>query len=324
MDKKLTLKQLVTLVAGSSGVPQTEAHDFLSELTDIIQEGLERDGLVRIAGLGIFKLKWVETRTMRNIQTGEDMVVPGHNRIYFKPEKELRDFVNRRYAHLVPRLIGKPLPPPEQTEEQDNQNFEEQEVEVEKPGGAGKWIYAVLALLVLLVFLICAIGQKNGDRPSKPVAQAEQQEKARAQKPAAAEADKISSGTSTPEPAQQQPVESATAPAQKIDPAEVPMTGEHVVSAGENLWDLSKKYFKDAYLWPILLQANKETISDPDLLPVGTRIKVPELQGTEFRLTHDDSINIALGYEQAFYAYKQTGEQNAGDFKMVAETFQPE
>jgi nucleoid-associated protein YgaU len=50
----------------------------------------------------------------------------------------------------------------------------------------------------------------------------------------------------------------------------------HVVQKGETLGDIAKKTLGSAKRWPDIVKANKGTITDPDNVPAGLRIRIPE------------------------------------------------
>lgn len=88
-------------------------HQFMREATALIEEGLARDGLVRLHEFGTFELQWAEARRGRNPRTGEAIIIPGKNRIVFRPANKLENLANREFAHLKPSPIvlePKPLP----------------------------------------------------------------------------------------------------------------------------------------------------------------------------------------------------------------------
>jgi len=61
---------------------------------------------------------------------------------------------------------------------------------------------------------------------------------------------------------------SSTAPV-----AEVHQTYE--VKSGDSLSKIAKRYYGDATKWPRIYQANRDQISDPDLIHPGQTLKIP-------------------------------------------------
>lgn len=49
----------------------------------------------------------------------------------------------------------------------------------------------------------------------------------------------------------------------------------HTVEGGENLSKISKLYYKDANKYMNIFNANKDQLSNPDLIKVGQQIKIP-------------------------------------------------
>lgn len=106
MSEKITFKELVDLIAKQSDQSQSSANSFISELVQIIESGLKSDGQVSISGFGKFELRWMNERLGTNPQTGEEITIPGQNKVVFKAFKALREDVNSPYAHLESEVIN--------------------------------------------------------------------------------------------------------------------------------------------------------------------------------------------------------------------------
>ena len=105
MSEKVTFQELIESIAEETDNSKQFTHDFLKDFVAVINSGLQNDGNFNIAGLGKFELRHVDEREGYNPQTEEPMTIPAHNRIVFKPYKDLRELVNAPYAHLEPELI---------------------------------------------------------------------------------------------------------------------------------------------------------------------------------------------------------------------------
>ena len=116
MSEKVTFQELIESIAQETDNTKQFTHDFLKDFVDVINDGLEKDGDVNIAGFGKFELKRVDEREGFNPQTEEKITIPAHNKIVFKPYKDLRELVNAPYAHMEPELL----------EDEDEQDSEEQ------------------------------------------------------------------------------------------------------------------------------------------------------------------------------------------------------
>lgn len=106
MSEKITFKELVDLIAKQSDQSHSSANSFISELVQIIESGLKTDGQVSISGFGKFELRWMNERLGTNPQTGEEITIPGQNKVVFKPYKALREDVNAPYSHLKSEVIN--------------------------------------------------------------------------------------------------------------------------------------------------------------------------------------------------------------------------
>ena len=52
---------------------------------------------------------------------------------------------------------------------------------------------------------------------------------------------------------------------------------EHTLQSGETIIRISVKYYGSKRFWPYIAKFNKETITDPDNIPIGTVIKIPAI-----------------------------------------------
>ncbi|PKD45215.1 HU family DNA-binding protein [Rhodohalobacter barkolensis] len=116
MSEKITFRELVELIAEQSKQSQTSTNSFIGELVNIIESGLRQSGSVSISGFGKFELRWMNERPGVNPQTGEEITIPGQNKVVFKPYKALREDVNRPYAKMEPQVLDES---PEDSEEKD-------------------------------------------------------------------------------------------------------------------------------------------------------------------------------------------------------------
>lgn len=106
MSEKITFKELVDLIAVQSNQSRNSTNSFIHELVGIIENGLKNSGSVSISGFGKFELRWMKSRTGVNPQTGEELTIPGQNKVVFKPYKNLREDVNKPFSHLESNVVG--------------------------------------------------------------------------------------------------------------------------------------------------------------------------------------------------------------------------
>jgi nucleoid DNA-binding protein/nucleoid-associated protein YgaU len=118
---KITLQDIAEQISEQYGTTKKLSEDFLRELFAIIEETLRKGDMVKIKGLGTFKLLSVDERKSVNVQTGEEMIIPAHNKISFTPEKELKTMINKPYSHLETYILSQygPVDSAPEDEEED-------------------------------------------------------------------------------------------------------------------------------------------------------------------------------------------------------------
>ena len=105
MPERITFKKLVELVEKETGLDNKNSDKLLRRWFSIINQGLERDGRVRISKFGVFKLQAVKERNGINPSTREAMVIPAHTKVVFKSAKHLKETVNKKYNLLEAKPI---------------------------------------------------------------------------------------------------------------------------------------------------------------------------------------------------------------------------
>jgi nucleoid DNA-binding protein/nucleoid-associated protein YgaU len=98
MNSKINLSQLADLFAQISGLSKTASEQFVKAFFDIISQGVLAEGLVKVKGLGTFKLLQMEDRESVNVNTGERFTIEGHQKISFTPDAELKERINKPFA----------------------------------------------------------------------------------------------------------------------------------------------------------------------------------------------------------------------------------
>lgn len=94
MNDKITLQAISDIFASHYGVSKKTSDVFGKAFFDTIVEGLNKDGIVRIEGLGTFKIVEVGSRESVNVTNGERIVIDGYKKVTFvaddvaEPQKE--------------------------------------------------------------------------------------------------------------------------------------------------------------------------------------------------------------------------------------------
>lgn len=98
MNNRLTIQDLAGLLAEYTGKDKQSSEQFLREFIDIISESVFTDKLVKVKGLGTFKIIPVEKRESIHVNTGERFLIPAHYKFSFLPDKDLREQVNKPFS----------------------------------------------------------------------------------------------------------------------------------------------------------------------------------------------------------------------------------
>lgn len=98
MNNKFNLSQLAELLAQAGGMSKSASEQFIKNFFDLISQSVLSEGLVKVKGLGTFKLLQIEERESVNVNTGERFTIEGHQKIAFVPDPDLKEFINRPFA----------------------------------------------------------------------------------------------------------------------------------------------------------------------------------------------------------------------------------
>ena len=131
MDAKLNQSDLISLLAKGSNISVAKAELFTKNFFDLIIEGLEKDGIVKINGLGTFRITDVASRGSVNVNTGEKIEIKGHKKLTFTPADALKESVNQPFAMFEPVEVDDTYQP-ESTGETENDDADVMET-VEQP-----------------------------------------------------------------------------------------------------------------------------------------------------------------------------------------------
>ena len=108
--RKISLSNIADELASKSGLPRDVADNFMHAFVEAIEKGLQDDNLVKIKGLGTFKLQEVSDRGSIDVNTGERITIKGHRKVTFTPESAMKELVNRPFAHFEPTELNDGYP----------------------------------------------------------------------------------------------------------------------------------------------------------------------------------------------------------------------
>jgi integration host factor subunit beta len=90
----LTKADLIEEVLRVTELPRKESETIVETIFESIIESLQKGDKIEIRGFGSFRTRQRRGRVGRNPKTGEKVEVPPKKIPFFKPSKELKDFVN--------------------------------------------------------------------------------------------------------------------------------------------------------------------------------------------------------------------------------------
>jgi integration host factor subunit beta len=85
---------MVSTMVSDSELPRKESETIVETIFESIIGALQKGEKIEIRGFGSFRTRERRGRVGRNPKTGEKVEVPAKKIPFFKPSKELKDFVN--------------------------------------------------------------------------------------------------------------------------------------------------------------------------------------------------------------------------------------
>ena len=95
---KILIGDLTTVLMEKHRVNKSAAQQFLTSIVSCIQDGIAEDKIVKIKGLGTFKVVDVEARESVDINSGERVMIEGHQKLSFTADTQMKNLVNKPFA----------------------------------------------------------------------------------------------------------------------------------------------------------------------------------------------------------------------------------
>lgn len=97
---KLTIQDIAAVLMKKNGFEKREANQFALAMFALIQERIESDQLVKVKGLGTFKIIDVEARESVSVRTGERVTISSHSKVSFTPDATMKELVNKPFSQF--------------------------------------------------------------------------------------------------------------------------------------------------------------------------------------------------------------------------------
>ena len=111
---KISLNNIAEELAARNNLAREVADNFMRAFVETIEKGLQEDGIVKIKGLGTFKLQEMSDRGSVDVNTGERITIKGYRKVTFAPDSAMKEFVNRPFAHFEPTELNEGYPTEEE------------------------------------------------------------------------------------------------------------------------------------------------------------------------------------------------------------------
>lgn len=344
MNNRLSIQDLALILSEQTGKSTEEALRFLQEFIAVVSEGVYNDKLVKVKGLGTFKIIRVEERASVSVNSGERFVIPSHYKFTFTPDKELKELVNKPFSlfdtvelneevdfsdvdvsaetsgaeeaaddsseEILPdgipeQAIEAPqTPEPEVKPEPavEEEAVPQEEVEAEpKPAepvssvsgykeyrrkrrrsASRKLLFPIACLFVVIVlgivYIVCLSGRTTVNKNwEPPMAEVGNPTPEAGMNPVPAD----STGVTPPDSASLAADSVVAEPpvVEENQPEETPTSdilALVTIKAGDRLASFAKQYYGHKFFWVYIYQYNQDIISDPNNIPIGTELRIPD------------------------------------------------
>lgn len=344
MNNRLSIQDLALILSEQTGKSTEEALLFLQEFIAVVSEGVYNDKLVKVKGLGTFKIIRVEERASVSVNSGERFVIPSHYKFTFTPDKELKELVNKPFSlfdtvelneevdfsdvdvsaetsgaedaaddsseEILPdgipeQAIEAPQTPesevkPEPVVEEEAAPQEEAQAEPKpaepvssvsgykeyrrkrRRSASRKLLFPIACLFVVIVlgivYIVCLSGRTTVNKNwEPPMAEVGNPTPEAGMNPVPAD----STGVTPPDSASLAADSVVAEPpvVEEKQPEETPKSdilALVTIKAGDRLASFAKQYYGHKFFWVYIYQYNQDIISDPNNIPIGTELRIPD------------------------------------------------
>ena len=100
MMERIPIQDLAAILVTKSGLKKKDAERFAMLIFEVVKDGLATDRLVKVKGLGTFKVIDIESRESVDVNTGERVLIEGHDKITFIPDATMKELVNKPFSQF--------------------------------------------------------------------------------------------------------------------------------------------------------------------------------------------------------------------------------
>ena len=188
---KLTIQEIAAVLIEKNGLGKPEANRFASAMFALIQERLESDHLVKVKGLGTFKIVDVEARESVNVSTGERITISSHSKVTFTPDATMKELVNKPFSQFETVVLNDGV---------EFDDIEEEQAEVEQSIEEQAEVAESVAIMATPVAEESIQQQPKAEVEQEAEAEAEQEAEAEVEQEAEAEVEQEAEADTETEP----------------------------------------------------------------------------------------------------------------------------
>lgn len=303
-NNKLSWVALRQSVAARTETDDKVVKVFMEALTACLTEALSEQENVRLNGLGTFRSQKVAERRSVHVRTGEAITIPAYNKISFTSEASVKQAINYAPSSLTPnedplrklseqadeivglladmgQTIGDEKPEqvkepekpevPEQEKEPEKQQVEDKPSEKSKRPSRG-WLYTGIAMGIACLMLVGAYFVLQQRLEAWIDSLREKTELTEVLDDEQIEEELTDVLTEQNEP--EEPAVPSGIYAER-DYSRL-FTTERITPGSRLAW-IAWKYYGNKDLWVFLYEANRDRLTNPSDILIGTPIRVPEL-----------------------------------------------
>ena len=94
-QNNFTREDIAESLHNEFGLTKKDCIVFVNDIIDIIIDGLQTNGYVKIHNFGSFKIKRKKSRIGRNPKTKQEVIINERNVLTFKPSKSVLKYINK-------------------------------------------------------------------------------------------------------------------------------------------------------------------------------------------------------------------------------------
>ena len=283
MNDKIAFSEFVEQVALESGYDVDTARQYVEDMFETIVEESAKGRYVKVRNFGSFQPRRYEAKRGINPQTGQPIEILPHYHIHFAVSKDLEKTINRGKTS-TPISLNEP-----------SNGILGKLVTVLLVALLGAWIYRAFFMPDIDVHKVIKTPKQVVVAPI------------------------VEESITYEEPA---PIESKVIPKEPEPVIErLLFPGTYTVKKNETLSHIGLKIYKNSSFWPLIYQANRDKLNDPDKIQAGMRLTIPDLSKGKalqkaYIAVHDNYIKVDK-MSKSFWILCEGAKFMGSDFQEV-------